>query len=526
MLAITGMLFATSCGNDDNNDVSLVLSEKSVEFDTAAGEKSVTVTTEAEEWSAIGSAEWINVAVAKGNLKITVKANETVNERSGKVLVIAGNANATIEVSQKGLEGNAEVTPSEVVIPDAKGVIVVDVNANSKKWTAVSDNEWLKVTAKPHKSEMVFTYEKNTGTEERTAVVTISIDGGGEALVDVKQLGREVFFVPYLDLKNATVKDIDAYETSVVLHKENVSEATENTLLFDARGQILIDVTYIFTDETLSKVQSAIVRVGGGNEIYDKFLKETDKKFTEAFDGFMAEKGFKKENRGNYINTDVGVSMEVKEQSIYGYVLGVDLIFKPIVEQDKEYPTFKKFPYLFTEWGSKKDKIDAYEADKGGVYNEENSRIGGVDNQGNPNKNDFLWYDIPEENKGEAKEYIRAYFVDRDDQPKPGLAESLEVSKNTELAFYMANGEPVLTKEFKELCEKEGFEYLGKLEGGFHRFDKAAKGVVFIIRQFTFQGEETPSLQYHMFRAPEGAGASVKVLPTHLDIKSLDELVK
>ncbi len=117
MLAITGLLFATSCSENQDEEATLMLSEKSIDFKTnAKAEKSITVTTNQAEWSVIGSAEWIEAERNGDKLVIKVAKNETITARKGKVLVVAGNANATIEVKQSGVKGNAEINPNNIEV--------------------------------------------------------------------------------------------------------------------------------------------------------------------------------------------------------------------------------------------------------------------------------------------------------------------------------------------------------------------------------------------------------------------------
>ncbi len=216
----------------------------------------------------------------------------------------------------------------------------------------------------------------------------------------------------------------------------------------------------------------------------------------------MVEKGFEAETDMMFVNKEISMTSEVRFTSFWGMEF-VTVIFKPIPVQDKEYPTFSKFPYGFIEWGSMKDKIDAYEAEEGGVYNEGNSSTD------DPNGgNDLLWYDIPKDKAGEAEANIRAYFVGQAEGAQPGLVETAQVFKKTTMAFYMFNGEPVLTKEFKELCKKEGFVYKGF--SNFHRFENATKKVGMAIRQVTFSGDETPSLQLNLYELGGEDGTSKK----------------
>ncbi len=487
MLAITGLVFAASCSDDDDNDVTLSLSQEVVEFGKEAGEKSITVSTDAEKWSAIGSADWIDVKINGTNLVVKVAENETVYDRKGKVLVVAGNANATIEVMQKSEDGTASVIPEKISVEDTKGQAVVEVNANDKKWTAESDSEWLKVEAKPYKAELVLMYDQNEKLEDRTAIVTITV-GGDKTRVDVKQLGKMVFLIPYPDLTKGTREQVMTFEEERK-NKFDEEKSTETNLEYKTRSKEMFPtMRYTFTED--KKIKECIL-----NPVSAEVMREK----LDDFKKFLVEKGFEAEADLMFVNKEISMTAEVRFTSFWGMEF-VTVIFKPIPIQDKEYPTFSEFPYGFIEWGAMKDKIDAYEAEKGGVFDEGNSSIG------KPNENDLLWYNIPKDKGGEAEASVRAYFVGQAEQPKPGLVETAQVFKKTTMAFYMFNGEPVLTKEFKELCEKEGFEYKGF--DRFHRFENATKKIALALRQVTFKGDETPSLQFNLFQLSGEEGAS------------------
>ncbi len=489
MLAIAGLVFATSCSGDDDNDVTLSLSQDSIEFTKDGGDNTIAVSTDAESWSAIGSADWIDVKVNGTNLEVKVAKNETVYDRKGKILVVAGNANATIEVMQKSENGTASVLPEKINLEDTKGKAVVEVNANDKKWTVESNAEWLKVEAKQYKAELVLMYDENPKEEDRTAVVTITV-GGDKTMVDVTQLGKMVFLIPYPKMVEAGREDIMAYEE---LRKNKLDEgySNETRIAYITRSrEVFPTMTYNLTEDG-KHVKECVVNAKTA-EIMEAKLDD--------FKAFLMGEGFKAETDLMFANEELSMTAEIK--FVNGWFGKFALVsYKPIPKQDKEYPTFSKFPYGFIEWGAMKDKIDAYEAKEGGVYNEANSTIG------DPNGgNDFLWFDIPKDKGGEAEANIRAYFVGQAKGAKPGLVETAQVFKKTTVAFYMFNGEPVLTNEFKELCKKEGFEYKGF--NNFHRFENAAKKIGMALRQVTFSGDETPSLQLNLFELAEENGAS------------------
>ncbi len=472
MLAIVGVLFATSCGSDDDDGVSLTLSEKSIEFTKEAGEKTVNVTTEAETWSAIGSADWIDVVADGANLKVMVKANETVYARKGKVLVVAGNANATVEIMQAGEKGQAEVIPQEVTIADKEGTVAVEVNANDQKWSAVSDAEWLTVKEKPHKGEMLLSYKQNTGLEDRSAVVTITV-GNDETIVDVKQLGKMFFLLPYGDLANATQEQVKEFEAAR-LNTLNEDSSDATNLVYKTRSnEMFPTVRYEFAKKEKAEDPDILKKA-----VLNPVNAEVMEKNMEGFIEYLEANGFEAESETIFNNKALKAKAEIQMTEFWGMKF-YTVIFTPVIDQPGDMPTFKEFPYPYMVWGAKKDKIEAHEAEKEGTYNEDISSV-------DPNQeNDMLVYDRKQDDEGKTKHSL--YFVNHDDQDEPGLTESGLLMAKIDLVFYMAGDEAVLTKEFKELCKKEGFEY-EKPTNGFFLFKHPEKKIRMVVGHRNYQG--------------------------------------
>ncbi len=490
MLAVTGLLFATSC-SDDDNDASLSIDKEVLNFEKEGATANVGVTTDADNWSAIGSADWIQVKADGTNLVVVVAANETVYDRQGKILVVAGNANASIDVTQKGLTGAAEIIPSDVILPDSKGMDTFEVKANDQKWTAESDAEWLTVEAKQHKAELILHYDQNAEMEDRMAVVTITV-GNDKTTVDVKQLGKMFFLVPYADLAKAKYDDVLAFEKS----RRNIlneDRSDESALVYKTRSaEMFPNMVYFFTEDENQEIISCIISAISADAMRANL---------DDFKAYLVANGYAAtDNEIIYENAEYGVRAEIKFYTFWGMEFA-DVLYKPIIEQPGDMPTFTEFPYPYMEWGVMKDKIDTYEEDKNGTYNEEQSD---VDNPNYPQ--DMLVYDRDGSDEGKTANSI--YFVTREGEEEPGLGESGLLMKDISRVFYIAAGEAHLTKEFKQLCADEGFKYKGASSNGFHIFHHPEKKVNVVVGHKNYKGfgevvhlaafpkeEETDSLQ-------------------------------
>ncbi len=464
MLAIVGVLFATSC-SDEEGDTMLTLSESTVEFDSKAGEKTIAVSSDAE-WEAVGT-DWIATKKEGNNLIINVFPNRTVYPREDAVKVKAGNTVVFLKVTQKGLAGVIEAKP--VIIPDTKGQYVLEVGANDWFWTVETDVEWLVLTPKQRKSELVISFDENETEADRVATLNFTI-GGIEQQVEVKQLGRMVFLLPYGDLGNATPEKVKEFERLRInkLIAEHDGGETGLVLSYDTRStKVCPMLEYFFTED--GKLTQCIM-----TPVDRYFLPKL-----EDFGNYLETNGFELEYEsgqgyesgyvGYYTNAEMSASAKLIIAPAYvGY--NISLIWKPLPKQDKEYPTFKKFPYPL-DFGTKEDKIVDYEAKNGGTLNETYTRRMANEDQ--------LFYEVSK--KDEAQTSFRMYLVSHDDQPNPGLSMMFKYMENTSLAFYNYNGEYHLTNEFKELCKKEGFESAG-VNGGFFTFQNEAKDMVMLIR--------------------------------------------
>ncbi len=510
MWAITGILFATSCGNDEGG-TTITLSEKVFEFTTDGGEQSLTVTAD-DEWFAVGT-NWIHTKKEGNKLTVIVDANKTIREREGAVTVKAGNAVAIVKVVQKATVASVVATPGFVVVSDTEGQVVIEVKATDKYWTATEDVDWLKITPKQHKSEIIVDYTKNEVEEDRVATLTITV-GEVEKLVEIKQLGKMFFVLPYTKMATATIEDVKAFEAAR-FSSINKDETRPGVLGFDTRSTDMFPMILYEVDEekgTVKRSQTAAITA----EKMDEQLP--------AFKEWLKVLGFVQESEFIFVNKELRLTATIEFTDEWG-MRYASVYYNPILEQDRDYPTFKELPKLFVEWGAKKDKIDAYEAEHGGTYDKDKSRVGGTNENGEPYKDDFFHYNISEDNQGEEQTFIRGYWVYTDEQPEPGLIQTAQIMYNTELVFFMIDDEYFLTREFKELCKKEGFEYIGKPGMGFYGFKNPEKGLMLMVRLVKLQGSKKLSIDYRLSKLTEQTSVK-EVGSSYLDIKSLYELVK
>lgn len=121
-----------------------------------------------------------------------VKVNVPSNPDGGLVIVEAIN-NATSQVADQAIkfeQGVLEIATLSYSVSDASGVLEVDLSTNMG-YSVSSDSDWLTyVTTKAaHTEKLTFNYALNTGSEERTATVTVTGATGDVQTVVVLQKG-------------------------------------------------------------------------------------------------------------------------------------------------------------------------------------------------------------------------------------------------------------------------------------------------------------------------------------------------
>ncbi len=468
MLAITGILFATSCSeSNDYEDAELVLSENSVEFQTSEkAEKSISVTTNQEKWSAIGSAEWITVVRDDKKLVIKVEANKSIEARKGKVLVVAGNANATIEVKQAGENGVANINPENIEVDQYAGSMVIDIMANDQNWTATTTVDWLTLTPKQQKYELAIKYTENKDREDRTAKIIVTV-GDTKKEITVVQSGIMFYILPFIDFSK-DIKAIKAFE------KQRGSELRERSSwddkwVFETRSPFFPSISYKMNGSNGVAYLEAIVNT---KDI------ETFKKDLPGFKEFLVKEGFKVdgENENNYYNAEKSVLAIItilEDKKVSG------VIYRKEYRQSKEQPTFAKLPYIpEVPFGATGDEVKAYEAAHNGKYDETNS----VEN---PNDlTDTFIYDV--QPKGENTLFKRLYLIihDKTGNYNDGVAMKQLWFENLELVFFTTPDKRYkLSKEFVKLAKSEGYKYVaGPDSDGYFIFKNVEKQINLKVR--------------------------------------------
>ena len=183
IFAVAAMLFAceepvpeTTLSLDNAADATMTLS-------TEGGQKTVAFSTNAA-WTAAADAAWITVAPASGvagtalELTITVAANETYDNRAGKVTITADDKVAEIAIAQLQTD-EVNVGELEVLYVGYEGGEVELPVSHNIEYTVTSDADWAVVggTRALTTTKTVVEVAMNTTGAERTATLLVEAEG-------------------------------------------------------------------------------------------------------------------------------------------------------------------------------------------------------------------------------------------------------------------------------------------------------------------------------------------------------------
>ena len=192
-------------GNNNNTETpkqpEITLNATASNFATDGGSSEITFTSSAA-WTAevINSRAdaWCTVnptSGAAGDAKITVTttANDTPDDRSASIVIKAGTASKTINVSQKQKDA-LTVTASKFEVEAEGGEVVIEVKANIDFEYTIEESakDWVeyKTTRAMKTSNLVFEVKENDDTEKREAKITIK-SGEFSEVVTIYQAGAK-----------------------------------------------------------------------------------------------------------------------------------------------------------------------------------------------------------------------------------------------------------------------------------------------------------------------------------------------
>lgn len=165
--------------------IELSVSDKTIAFEAAGGDKTVTVTCN-DAWTVSCTADWLTVSPksgeGNGSLKVTAPENTTFDVRPADITVTAGDKSQTIRVNQLAVLPSLAMAPESAEVPHAGGDIDLKITANVPWALTVQEGcDWLLADKKEGtgSTDVKVTVLQNLEREARTARITVKETVGG-----------------------------------------------------------------------------------------------------------------------------------------------------------------------------------------------------------------------------------------------------------------------------------------------------------------------------------------------------------
>jgi hypothetical protein len=161
-----------------------------------AGNTSFTVTSNSA-WTVTSNASWCTVppsGTGNGTIAATYLENTSLSVRVADITVtVAGLAPVVVTVTQAAAAPTLSVTPQNINVSSAAGVVNYTVTTNST-WTATNNTFWCSITpAGSGNGTLVATYQENTSLDQRIDYFAVSVPGAPNANVTLTQAGASPF---------------------------------------------------------------------------------------------------------------------------------------------------------------------------------------------------------------------------------------------------------------------------------------------------------------------------------------------
>ena len=185
--AAMGMI-ASFTASDAGSTLSVTPGNRDVT--ASAGSTSFTVSSNAS-WNANCNVLWCTCTpsgTGNGTIIITYSANTSIIQRISSITVTASGApDQIVTVTQAGATPTLIVLPPSQNVGQAAGSANYSVSSNSG-WSCTSDQTWCTVTPSgTGNGNITANYTANTTGSQRTAMITVSVSGLPDQMVDLIQ---------------------------------------------------------------------------------------------------------------------------------------------------------------------------------------------------------------------------------------------------------------------------------------------------------------------------------------------------
>lgn len=421
-ILVLALIALVACSDSKEiEETTLELSETKVVLPKTMEEAlHIDIKTNAKTWTAFAESSWIQVYKDGAQLVLKATPNDGVVTRNGVVKVLADSKVKSIQVEQTATEVMLTPVTEEAELDQWGGDISIYVDTNTKDWEASSDEEWVKLSPHPIRNTLIVSVSENTSEDARQAQISFSYNNQIISTCVIKQTGKLTFLMPaptFL-LKVGEVRSFESKRRSDII---KIPDGFVNTTIwgFKTQSELFPKIEYEFIGE---RYISAKVFAQDAQTIPDNM---------DGLKAFLAANGFVEDSgEGYYINEALEMSARINVKSKV-----VEYVFSP--HQPEPYKTFDTLPLGPRSFSiGDEEIIEEYEKEMGGTFNKDRSR-----------KN-YLFYNAS------APWLHRAYEIQK------SQGQIVQSIPNINLAVFMVGEYSYLTKEFKELATREGFQYV------------------------------------------------------------------
>jgi hypothetical protein len=175
----------------NQSGLSLNISDVSYSFPSSGGNKTISIfAPDIGSWSITNENLEHGFSIkSKDDNSVTVAAavNNSVQPRSCKIIVKAGDATETIYLSQDGVPVQLSASETSITFSGLGGSNTVKVKTNALSWKVVDKPVWCRITENTTSNSFSVIAEKNENNRIRRDTIKIIADGGKEYYISVTQ---------------------------------------------------------------------------------------------------------------------------------------------------------------------------------------------------------------------------------------------------------------------------------------------------------------------------------------------------
>ncbi len=184
-----GEITRTLTVTQDGTPEQITLDPGSVEVNYQAGSTSFDVSTNTSSWAASENVGWLEITKYNSYVNINYVENTSVNPRTGKITITAGDSSKVFQITQKGTPAAIAADSLTKHVGFTTGTVSFEIISNID-WTPSENVDWFTVLKSGNTLQV--NYTKNNTRQQRQGVITLSGEGTSIDLTVVQQENLEV----------------------------------------------------------------------------------------------------------------------------------------------------------------------------------------------------------------------------------------------------------------------------------------------------------------------------------------------